>query len=136
MANAVLISNRPEWVEKILSALEVRKNRPCLKRRLSAISTAHWMGWKHPFGIAYGRVVGEFVCDRVETISGGNRTVWNLRCGRDFVAQIGLVDGALGLRKKAALYGLAHFKLGIYDNAETAERIQGVAENEILICAC
>lgn len=73
MAKAVLISIRPEWVNKILSGektLEVRKNRPNLETPFkcyiyctnSGVSAGMW--GKH------GKVVGEFVCDKIERISG------------------------------------------------------------------
>ncbi len=70
MAKAVLISIRPEWVNKILSGektLEVRKNRPNLETPFkcyiyctnSGVSAGMW--GKH------GKVVGEFVCDAFVT---------------------------------------------------------------------
>lgn len=42
MSKAVMISIRPKWCEKIVNGektIEVRKTRPKLERRLSAIST-------------------------------------------------------------------------------------------------
>lgn len=71
MAKAVLISIRPEWVEKILTGkktLEVRKTRPKLETPFkcyiyctnSGVSAGMW--GKH------GKVVGEFVCDKIDII--------------------------------------------------------------------
>lgn len=119
MANAVLISIRPEWVEKILSGkktLEVRKNRPCLETPFKCYIYCTLDGLKHPFGIAYGRVVGEFVCDRVETIKAATETYGIYDVDDDFVAQTGLVDGALwDYGKGATLYGWHISGLRIYD---------------------
>ena len=102
MAKAVLISIRPEWVEKILSGektLEVRKTRPkletpfkcyiyCTKNEkdsdrlwvlreqirkeydcLSAVC-AHLRAQPDLHSVGNGYVVGEFVCDKIERISG------------------------------------------------------------------
>ena len=68
MAKAVLISIRPEWVEKILAGektLEVRKTCPNMgtpfKCHIYCTNSGVAMGmWgKH------GKVVGEFVCDKI-----------------------------------------------------------------------
>ena len=65
---AVLISIRPEWVEKILAGektLEVRKNRPNMKTPFKCYiyctnsDVAMGMWGKR------GKVVGEFVCDKI-----------------------------------------------------------------------
>lgn len=73
MANAVLISIRPEWAEKILAGekiLEVRKNRPNMETpfKVYIYCTAGNLIYKVNNGmmcnISGGRlVVGEFVCD-------------------------------------------------------------------------
>ena len=71
MAKAVLISIRPEWVKKILTGektLEVRKTRPKLGTPFkcyiyctnSGVSAGMW--GKH------GKVVGEFMCDKIDII--------------------------------------------------------------------
>ena len=65
MAKAVLISIRPEWVEKIArgeKTVEVRKTRPKLDT---------------PFKCYIYCTQGNDA-----RRLGGNRTVWNLRCGR------------------------------------------------------
>lgn len=76
MGKAVLISIRPEWVEKILSGkktLEVRKTRPTMETPFKCYIYCTLDGLKHPFGIAYGRVVGEFACtDIIEDTNGEN----------------------------------------------------------------
>lgn len=80
MAKAVLISIRPEWVEKILSGektLEVRKTRPKLETpfKVYIYCTAGNLSYEVNNGmtcnISGGKlVVGEFVCDRIESVFG------------------------------------------------------------------
>lgn len=69
MDKAVLISIRPEWVEKIMSGektLEVRKTRPKLGTPFKCYIYCTLDGLRHPFGKVFGgRVVGEFVCDDI-----------------------------------------------------------------------
>lgn len=77
MANAVLISIRPEWVEKILSGektLEVRRTRPKLETpfKVYIYCTAGNLSYKVNGGmvcnVSGGKmVVGEFVCDTYVT---------------------------------------------------------------------
>lgn len=77
MARAVLISIRPEWVEKILSGektLEVRKTRPKLEApfKVYIYCTAGNLSYEVNNGmmcnISGGKlVVGEFVCDTYVT---------------------------------------------------------------------
>lgn len=81
MSKAVLISIRPEWVEKILSGekmLEVRKTRPKLETpfKVYIYCTAGNLSYEVSNGIlcniSGGRlVVGEFVCDKIGVIWGG-----------------------------------------------------------------
>ena len=78
MAKAVLISIRPEWVEKILSGektLEVRKTRPKLEApfKVYIYCTAGNLSYEVNNGmmcnISGGKlVVGEFVCDKIDCV--------------------------------------------------------------------
>lgn len=78
MAKAVLISIRPEWVEKILAGektLEVRKNRPNMETpfKIYIYCTAGNLSYEVNDGmmcnLSGGRlVVGEFVCDKIDVI--------------------------------------------------------------------
>lgn len=133
MSKAVLISIRPEWVEKILSGkktLEVRKNRPCLETPFKCYIYCTLDGLKHPFGIAYGRVVGEFVCDRVETIKAATEPYGIYDVDDGFVAQTRLVDGALwDYGKGATLYGWHISKLEIYDTPKKLSKFLRPFEN-------
>jgi len=72
MNKAVLISIRPEWCEKISSGqktIEVRKNRPKLKTPFKCYIYESY-GDKGYFEVYHettiGKVIGEFVCDRIE----------------------------------------------------------------------
>ena len=83
MAKAVLISIRPEWVEKILAGektLEVRKTRPKLKTPFKchiyctmdhtyiSISCGELdkLNYRtNTVGRCNGKVIGEFTCDRI-----------------------------------------------------------------------
>ena len=78
MSRAVLISIRPEWVEKILSGektLEVRKTRPKLEApfKVYIYCTAGNLSYEVNNGmmcnISGGKlVVGEFVCDKIDCV--------------------------------------------------------------------
>lgn len=76
MANAVLISIRPEWVNRIISGektVEIRKNRPSLKTPYKCY--VYVTKQRKPFtvrtsGRRYdGRVVAEFICDKITRLT-------------------------------------------------------------------
>lgn len=146
MAKAVLISIRPEWVEKIANerkTIEVRKTKPYLdtpfKCYIYCTNTRPFLVWGDVFRgdwvtefthlSGYGRAeadrtwnvfngyaVGEFVCDWVETIKAATEPYRMYDVDDDFVAQTGLVDGALwDYGKGATLYGWHISNLKIYD---------------------
>ena len=86
---AVLISIQPKWVEKIASGkktIEVRKSRPKLETPFKVYIYATWNGGKKEILVkqdgllfcedcrkanglqrASGKVIGEFICDRIYT---------------------------------------------------------------------
>lgn len=134
MSKAVLISIRPQWCDKIIGgekAIEIRKTRPKTETPFKCYIYCTLDGLKHPFGIAYGRVVGEFVCDRVETIKAATEPYGIYDVGDDFVAQTGLVDGALwDYGKGAALYGWHISKLGIYDTPKPLSAFKGLRKTK------
>ena len=126
MAKAVLISIRPEWVKKILDGektLEVRKTRPKLEAsfKVYIYCTAGNLSYEVNNGmtcnISGGKlVVGEFVCDKIDTVNPGIEPYGIYDVDDDFVAQTGLVNGALwDYGKGATLYGWHVSKLEIYD---------------------
>lgn len=125
MAKAVLISIRPEWVEKIArgeKTVEVRKTRPKLetpfkcyiyrtKGTIPHIINGEWVQME-----VGGTVIAEFTCDRVETIKAATEPYGIYDVGDYFVAQTRLVDGALwDYGKGATLYGWHISNLKIYD---------------------
>lgn len=125
MAKAVLISIRPEWVEKIaneIKTVEVRKTKPYLetpfKCYIYCTNTRPFLAWGDVFrgdwvteftrlsgygraeadrtwDVFNGHVAGEFVCDRVETIKAATEPYGIYDVDDDFVAQTRLVGGAL-----------------------------------------
>ena len=142
MANAVLISIRPEWVEKILSGektLEVRKTRPKLEApfKVYIYCTAGNLSYEVNNGmmcnISGGKlVVGDFVCDRVETIKVTTEPYGIYDVDDDFVAQTRLVDGALwDYGKGATLYGWHISKLQIYDTPKPLSAFKGLCKIEV-----
>lgn len=72
---AVLISIKPKWVEKIASGektIEVRKTRPklevpfkCYIYETKGYDTLFGKGKPKKLCVSGGRVIGEFVCDRI-----------------------------------------------------------------------
>lgn len=129
MAKAVLISIRPEWVEKIANGektLELRKTEPKLETpfKVYIYCTAGNLSYKVNDGmmcnISGGKlVVGEFTCDtcdRVEAIKAATGPYGIYDVDDDFVAQTGLVDGALwDYGKGATLYGWHISDMKIYE---------------------
>ena len=125
MAKAVLISIRPEWVEKIANGektIEVRKTQPKLeapfKCYIYCTNTRPFLVWGDVFrgdwctefthlsgygraeadsiwDVFNGHVAGECTCDRVETIKAATEPYGIYDVDDDFVAQTRLVDGAL-----------------------------------------
>lgn len=73
MAKAVLISIRPDWVAKILSGektLEVRRTRPKLETPFKGYIYCTHNGGRlaNLEGSLNGKVVAEFVCDRIDCV--------------------------------------------------------------------
>lgn len=125
MAKAVLISIRPEWVEKIANkwkTIEVRKTKPYLetpfKCYIYCTNTRPFLVWGDVFrgdwfteftrlsgygraaadriwDVFNGHVAGEFVCERVEPIKAATEPYGIYDVDDEFVAQTRLVDGAL-----------------------------------------
>ena len=131
MSKAVMLSIRPKWVEKIANGektIEVRKTRPKLETPFKAYIYCTMPDAKDPHNIlelhgadgkirkANGKVIGEFICDRVETIKAATEPYGIYDVDDDFVAQTRLVDGALwDYGKGATLYGWHISNLKIYD---------------------
>lgn len=119
MSKAVLISIRPEWVEKILAGektIEVRKTRPKLDTPFKCYIYCTQGNDARRLRGSWGKVIGEFICDRVETIKAATEPYGIYDVDDDFVAQTGLVNGALwDYGKGATLYGWHISELKVYD---------------------
>ena len=118
MAKAVLISIRPEWAEKILfgkKTLEVRKTRPCLEMPFKCY-IYYTKGTMIGLRGKPGYVVGEFVCDQIDPIVPATEPYGIYDVDDDFVAQIGLANGALwDYGNGATLYAWHISNLRTYD---------------------
>lgn len=125
MAKAVLISIRPEWVEKIArgeKTVEVRKTQPKLeapfKCYIYCTNARPFLVWGDVFrgdwlteftslsgygravadriwDVFNGHVAGEFTCNRVDAIAPATEPYGIYDVDDDFVAKTRLVDGAL-----------------------------------------
>ena len=162
MSKAVLISIRPDWVEKIaneLKTIEVRKSKPNLetpfKCYIYCTNARPFLVWGDVFrgdwftefthlsgysraeadeiwNVFNGHVAGEFVCDRIETIKAATELYGIYDVDDDFVAQTGLVDGAvLDYGKGATLYGWHISKLEIYDTQKPLSAFKGLCKIEV-----
>ena len=120
MAKAVLISIRPEWVEKIANerkTIEVRKTKPYLETPFKCYIYCTQGNDARRLRGSWGKVIGEFICDRVETIKAATEPYGIYDVDDYFVAQTRLVDGALwDYGKGATLYGWHISDLKIYDS--------------------
>lgn len=129
MSKAVMLSIRPKWCVKIANGektIEVRKTRPKLDTPFKCYIYCTLPKYPHEDFIATdyprpqfyggGKVIGEFTCDRVETIKASTEPYGIYDVDDDFVAQTRLADGALwDYGKGATLYGWHISKLKIYD---------------------
>ena len=138
MAKAVLISIRPEWVEKIISGkktLEVRKTRPKLETPFKCYIYCTLGGLKHPFGKVFGgRVVGEFTCNKVTNLFSNSRFWLN----EDDVLQTCL--SAAEIRKYAGgangLYGWHISDLKIYAQPKPLSAFKGLCKIKVGCWEC
>ena len=134
MAKAVLISIRPEWVEKIANGektIEVRKTRPKLDTPFKCYIYCTQGNDARRLRGSWGKVIGEFICDRVETIKAATEPYGIYDVDDDFVAQTRLVDGALwDYGKGATLYGWHISKLEIYDTPKPLSKFKGLRKTK------
>lgn len=125
MAKTVLISIRPEWVEKILAGekkMEVRKTRPNMETPFKCYIYCTKSGVAMGMWGKHGKVVGEFTCDKVTNLFSNSR-FW---LDEDYVLQTCL--SAAEIRKYAnganGLYGWHISKLEIYDDPKQLNRFK------------
>lgn len=135
MAKAVLISIRPEWVEKIANerkTIEVRKTKPYLETPFKCYIYCTQGNDARRLRGSWGKVIGEFICDRVETIKAATEPYGIYDVGDYFVAQTRLVDGALwDYGKGATLYGWHISNLKIYDSPKQLSAFKGLCKIEV-----
>lgn len=149
MSNAVMISIRPKWCEKIISGektVEVRKNRPKLETPFKCY-IYETQGWVENDGIMAfrlgGRVIGEFTCDHIyklETkvpgssyyVKGEGQPTTN-----DVARQscLRLRDMHEYLQAKVG-YGWHVSNLKIYDTPRKLSEFKGLCKVESDCCAC
>ncbi len=101
MAKAVLISIRPEWVEKILAGektLEVRKTCPNMETPFKCYIYCTNSGVAMRMWGKHGKVVGEFVCDKITWLT---HTGFSGFPGNRLVAMKGgyMIDGSFPIYK-------------------------------------
>lgn len=113
MAKAVLISIRPEWVEKILAGektLEVRKTRPNMGTPFKCYIYCTKSGVAMGMWGKHGKVVGEFTCNKVTNLFSNSR-FW---LDEDYVLQNVLVccGNAKICKRRKRIVRLAHFQAG------------------------
>lgn len=144
---AVLISIRPHWCEKIVSGektIEVRKTRPkmeapfkcyiyCTKNG-ETLRTSPKAYCKNIDGsvvykqeIMNGKVIGEFVCDRIDTLLPANEPYGFYDIDDDYCVQTHLEYGALwDYGNGQTLYGWHISNLKIYNEPKALGEFTGL----------
>lgn len=82
----ILMSIHPKWCERIFNGektIEVRKSAPKPPFKVVVYCTKDKQNtflrfWNKELQIANGKVIGEFICDKVDTISVHNDTVYSV----------------------------------------------------------
>ena len=156
MSKAVMLSIRPKWCEKIASGektVEVRKTRlkmatpfkcyiyctsgrpdlniPISPERLMQdyLDTGSMQSLNCPLG--NGKVIGEFVCDRIDTILPENEPYGIYNIDDDYVFQTCLEYGALwNYGNGKTLYGWRISNLKIYDEPKELGEFTGLRKTK------
>ena len=156
MSKAVLISIRPKWCEKIVSGvktIEVRKTRPKLETPFKVyiyctsgrpdlnipisperlmqdyLDTGSMQSLNCPLG--NGKVIGEFTCDRIDTILPANEPYGIYDIDDDYVFQTCLEYGALwNYGNGQTLYGWHISNLKIYDEPKELGEFTGLRKTK------
>ena len=159
MSKAVLISIRPKWCQKIMAGrktIEVRKTRPKMdppfKGYIYCTQSADML-WilkerersLHPDKIAdvfkaakcggayrgNGKIIGEFACDRIDTILPANEPYGIYDIDDDYVFQTCLEYGALwNYGNGQTLYGWHISYLRVYDHPRDLWEFTGLRETK------
>ena len=149
---AVLISIRPQWCEKIASGkktVEVRKSRPRLTPPFRCYIYCSMPKTKDPRQIleihgvdgkirkANGKVIGEFICDRLFPISvfdNGSIQNWNYENMEESCLTYEELANYIGNDKTG--YGWRISNLYIYDTPQYLSRFKKPCKNEADCCVC
>ncbi len=140
MSKAVLISIRPKWVEKITSGektIEVRKTRPKLKTPFKAYIYCSRGSDARRLRGSWGKVIGEFICDRIDKLVPTNEPYGIYDISDDYVLQTCLANGALwDYGKGATLYGWHISDLLIYDELRELTEFRRPCPNDLYCESC
>lgn len=162
MSKAALLSIRPQWCQKIASGektIEVRKTKPKLKtpfkcyiyctrdKHLAFMQNASGTNLiacmnaetAIPVGgaIGNGRVVGEFTCDRIDSLSPANEPYGIYDIDDNYVLQTCLENGALwDYGHGTPLYGWHISDLRIYDTPKELSEFKTLCRVDADCCAC
>lgn len=150
MSKAVLISIRPKWVEKIASGkktIEVRKTKPKLETPFKCYIYCTLPKYPHEDFIATdyprpqfyggGKVIGEFICERVVPITYDGGRLWcptnaafspaTCLSQAEIIAYIG---------DKGRCYGWHISDLRIYDTPHDLGEFKTLCRVDADCCAC
>ena len=145
MSKAVLISIRPKWVEKIASGektIEVRKTRPKLDTPFKAYIYCTMPDAKDPHNIlelhgadgkirkANGKVIGEFICDRIYELAPLNHAP------DDVEKQACLTREEIVKYLKGTGYGWHISDLRIYDQPRELTEFRRACPNSLYCESC
>ena len=148
MSKAVLISIHPRWCEKIASGkktIEIRKTRPKLQPPFKCFI---YCTMDHPYisvscgeldklnyrtntvGRCNGKVIGEFVCDRIfpiDVYDNGCIKDWNFECMWQACLPYEGIAAYIGREKRG--YGWHISNLKIYDTPKALSKFSRPFEN-------
>lgn len=145
MSKAVLISIRPKWVEKIANGektIEVRKTRPKLETPFKAYIYCTMPDAKDPHNIlelhgadgkirkANGKVIGEFICDRIYELAPLNHAP------DDVEKQACLTREEIVKYLKGTGYGWHISDLRIYDQPRELTEFRRACPNSLYCESC
>lgn len=155
MSKAVLISIHPRWCEKIASGkktIEIRKIRPKLQPPFKCFI---YCTMDHPYisvscgeldklnyrtntvGRCNGKVIGEFVCDRIfpiDVYDNGCIKDWNFECMWQACLPYEGIAAYIGREKRG--YGWHISNLKIYDTPRELGEFRRVCVNDLYCESC
>lgn len=150
MSKAVLISIRPKWCEKIAGGektVEIRKTRPKMEPpfrcyiycTLPKYPHEDYITTEHPLPQYYGggKVIGEFVCDRIfpiDVYDNGCIKDWNFECMWQACLPYEGIAAYIGREKRG--YGWHISNLKIYDTPKELGEFKGLCKVDADCCAC